>query len=379
MDMNELRARIDQIDDQMADLYVKRMQTVRDIVEAKRAGGIAISDPGRERAILQRLTAAHDPIYEPDLKLIYALLFDLSRSAQSKLMRPEAESFADALDAAVAATPKLFPKNALVACQGAEGAYSQQACDVMFNMPGILYFSGFEGVFQAVEKGMCRYGVLPLENSLAGSVTDVYDLMKAHKFFIARSVKLRIEHRLLVAPGVKLSEIKEVVAHEQALRQCGRFLSGLKDVKLTPYANNATAARYVSESGRRDVAAIASARNAELYSLTPLEERIMDDGSNYTRFICISREMEVYPGANRISIMASLPHTPGSLYRTVARFAVEGLNLLKLESRPIPGRDFEFMFYFDFEGSVVDRDVKLLLSELSQSGGLTFLGNYSEV
>ncbi len=379
MDMQELRARIDGIDDEIAALYVRRMQTVKEIVEAKRAGGIAISDPGRERAILQRLTQAHDPIHEADLKLIYSLLFDLSRSAQARLMRPDAEPFADALDAAVAGTPKLFPKSALVACQGAEGAYSQQACDVMFNMPGILYFSSFESVFQAVEKGMCRYGVLPLENSLAGSVTDVYDLMKAHKFFIARSVKLRIEHRLLTAPGVKLSEIREVVAHEQALRQCARFLSGLKDVKLTPFANNATAAKYVAESGRRDIAAIASARNASLYGLEPLEERIMDDGSNYTRFICISRDMEIYPGANRISLMAALSHTPGSLYRAVARFAVEGLNLLKLESRPIPGRDFEFMFYFDFEGSVVDQDVKMLLSELSLSGGFTFLGNYSEV
>ena len=379
MDIKELREKIDRIDDEIASLYVKRMKTVRDIVEAKRAGGLMISDPGRERAILQRLTAAHDPIYEGDLKLIYSLLFDLSKSAQARLLRPESEPFMDALDAAVAATPKLFPKSALVACQGAEGAYSQQACDVMFNMPGILYFSGFEGVFQAVEKGMCRYGVLPLENSLAGSVTDVYDLMKAHKFFIAKSVKLRIEHRLLVAPGVELKDIREVVAHEQALRQCGRFLSGLKDVKLTPYANNATGARFVAESGRKDVAAIASARNADLYGLVPLETSIMDDGSNYTRFICISREMEVYPGANRISLMAALPHTPGSLYRAVARFAVQGLNLLKLESRPIPGRDFEFMFYFDFEGSVVDQDVKRLLSELTSSGGFTFLGNYSEV
>ena len=379
MEMQELRERIDHIDDQIAELYVKRMQTVRDIVEAKRAGGIAVSDPGRERAILQRLTAAHDPIYEGDLKLIYALLFELSRNAQARLLRPESETFADILDKAVAATPRTFPKNALIACQGAEGAYSQQACDVMFNMPGILYFSSFEGVVQAVEKGMCRYGVLPVENSLAGSVTDVYDLMKAHKFFIARSAKLRINHRLLVAPGVKLSDVREVVAHEQALRQCGRFLATLKDVKITPFANNATAARFVAESGRKDIAAIASARNAQLYGLEPLEASIMDDGNNYTRFICISREMEVYPGANRISLMAALSHTPGSLYRAVARFAVLGLNLLKLESRPIPGRDFEFMFYFDFEGSVVDQDVRLLLSELNLSGGFTFLGNYSEV
>jgi chorismate mutase/prephenate dehydratase len=378
MDIQTLRSDIDRIDDEIASLYVKRMRTVRSIVEAKRESGAPVADPGRERSILQRITGAHDPIYEGDLKLVYSLLFDLSRGAQARLLRPDEEPFADALDRAVQSTAALFPKSATVACQGAEGAYSQQACDALFNMPGILYFNGFEGVFQAVEQGMCRYGVLPLENSLAGSVTDVYDLMKAHRFSIVRSVKLRIAHRLLALPGVRIEDIREVVAHEQALRQCGRFLSGMKDVKLTPFANNATAARFVAESARRDVAAIASAQSAPLYGLAALEQDIMNSDSNYTRFICISRDMQIYPGANRISLMASLPHTPGALYRAVARFAVEGLNLLKIESRPIPGRDFEFMFYFDFEGSVVDRDVKGLLSELSTSG-FTFLGNYSEV
>ena len=162
MDMQELREKIDQIDDEIASLYVKRMKTVRDIVEAKRAGGLMISDPGRERAILQRLTAAHDPIYEGDLKLIYSLLFDLSKSTQARLLRPDPEPFMDAVDTAVAATPKLFPKSALVACQGAEGAYSQQACDVMFNMPGILYFSALRACFRRWRRacaatGCCRW------------------------------------------------------------------------------------------------------------------------------------------------------------------------------------------------------------------------------
>jgi chorismate mutase/prephenate dehydratase len=380
MEIQDIRARIDRIDDEISSLYVERMKAVREIVEAKREGNRPVLDAGRERAIIGRITQAHAPIFEGDLKLIYSLLFDLSRSAQARLLQGDADSpAAEALDRAVASTPKLFPKSALVACQGAEGAYSQQACDALFNMPGILYFNSFEGVFQAVEKGLCRYGMLPLENSLAGSVTEVYDLMKAHKFFIARSVKLRIHHRLLVLPGVKLEEIREVVAHEQALRQCGRFLAGQNGVKLTPHANNATAAKLVAESQRRDLAAIASAKSASLYGLEPLDNVIMDDGSNYTRFICICRDMEIYPGANRISLMAALAHEPGALYKTVARFAVQGLNLLKIESRPIPGRDFEFMFYFEFEGSVVDDDVRMLLSELSSAGDYTFFGNYSEV
>ena len=243
-----------------------------------------------------------------------------------------------------------------------------------------MYLNSFEGVFNAVDKGLCRYGVLPLENSSAGSVTAVYDLMKEYNFHIVRGIRLRVSHCLLARPGVKMEQIREVVSHEQALNQCSKLLASLPNVKITVCENTAAAARLVAESGRDDIAALSSRGCAGLYGLKVLKDRVQNSDSNYTRFICISNKPEIYPGADKISLMATLPHQPGSLYRLITRFASLELNLTKLESRPIPGSDFEFRFYFDLEGWVGDPAVKALLGSLQEEmDEFVFLGNYSEV
>ena len=247
-------------------------------------------------------------------------------------------------------------------------------------MPNIMFCKRFEGVFQAIESGLCRYGVLPIENSAYGSVDEVYDLMRQHRFYIVRSIKVKVNHQLMALPGTKLSDIREVVSHSQAIGQCGRFLKTLPDVKITPCENTAAAAKLVSQSGRRDLAAIASPACAELYGLVPLQKNVCDTDHNFTRFICIAREIEIYPGANRMSLMLTLPHKPGSLYRMIARFAALGLNLTKLESRPLAGTDFEFQFYFDLEASVRNDDAVNLVGELSsENEDFTYLGSYLEV
>ena len=189
---------------------------------------------------------------------------------------------------AAAESGAAFPSRAVVACQGIEGAYSQLACDKIFSLPQIMYFNRFDGVFRAVENGMCRYGILPIENSSAGSVTEVYDLIEKYDCKIVRSLKLKIDHCLLALPGVRLEDVKEVVAHEQALDQCGEFLKNNK-IKITVFNNNAAAAKYVSESGRKDIAAIASENCADLYNLKIISQRIANSDHNYTRFICISK------------------------------------------------------------------------------------------
>ena len=170
----------------------------------------------------------------------------------------------------------------------------------------------------------------------------------------------------------------EVIAHEQALNQCGDFLKS-SGVKVTVFDNNAKAAQYVAESGRSDLAAIASAACADLYGLTVLSDRVSNSDHNYTRFICISKNLEIYEGANKITFVASASHRPGSLYSLIAKFATRGINISKLESRPIPGKDFEFRFYFDVDASVASHDVQTVLSQLEKEGFFTFLGAYSEV
>jgi chorismate mutase/prephenate dehydratase len=273
----------------------------------------------------------------------------------------------------------MFPKDADVACQGTEGANSTFACEKLFVRPTILYFNRFDRVFSAVDKGLCRYGILPVENSLHGSVTNIYDLMKQNQFYIVRSVKLKITHALLAKPGVKLADVKTVYSHEQALAQCSQFLKD-RNYTIQVYENTALAAQFVSESPRDDIAAIASINCSELYGLDILDDNIQNSANNYTRFICISKKLEIYPGARKISLVVTIPHRPGSLYQLMTKFSTLGINLSKLESRPIPDRDFEFMFYFDLDVSVYDDVVSKLFSLLENGmDHFVFLGCYGEV
>ncbi|MBD5162931.1 MAG: bifunctional chorismate mutase/prephenate dehydratase [Oscillibacter sp.] len=377
MDLQDYRNQLDQIDDQLAALFRQRMETVRQVADYKKEHNTPVLNAGRERDILYRVTGACGEELQEYTKILYSTILELSRDYQENRLSTGDSALCRDILAAAEQTGE-FPSRAVVACQGTEGAYSQIACTKMFSLPQIMYFGRFDGVFRAVEAGMCRYGILPIENSSAGSVTEVYDLMEKYDCKIVRSLKLKVEHCLLARPGVKLDDVKEVVAHEQALNQCGDFLKS-SNVKVTVFDNNARAARYVSESGRTDIAAIASASCAELYGLKILSDHVSNSDHNYTRFICISRNLEIYDGANRITFVTSASHRPGSLYSLIAKFATRGLNICKLESRPIPGKDFEFRFYFDVEASVRGADTQTVLSQLEKEDFFTFLGAYSEV
>ena len=244
----------------------------------------------------------------------------------------------------------------------------------------IMYFKNFENIFTAIEQGLCQYGILPIENSTAGSVKKVYDLMIKHNFSIVRTFRLKIDHNLLTLPDACLYDIKEIYSHEQAINQCADYLKNLPGVKVIPVENTAVAAQMVAQSGRKDVAAISSRSCAGLYGLSVLAASIQDEGNNRTRFICISKNLEIYPGADRTSIMMVLPHKPGALYRVLARLYTIGINVTKLESRPIPDREFEFMFYFDLETSIYSDEFVQLMCELDElCEEFKYLGSYSEV
>ena len=377
MELKDYRDQLDRIDGQLVSLFKERMETVKSIADYKKEHNTPVLAAGREREILYRVTGLCGEELQEYTKLLYSTLLELSRDYQEDRLNTEESKLCREILAA-AEHSGTFPGRAVVACQGMEGAYSQMACDKLFSLPQIMYFNRFDGVFRAVEAGMCRYGILPIENSSAGSVTEVYDLMEKYNCKIVRSLKLKIEHCLLAKPGAKLSDIKEVVAHEQALNQCGEFLKA-HGVKITIFSNNAAAAQYVSQSERTDIAAIASAGCADLYGLHILTDRVSNTDHNYTRFICISKNLEIFEGANRITFVASASHRPGSLYSLLAKFAAKGMNISKLESRPIPGKDFEFRFYFDVEASVHSPDTQKILSQLEKEDFFTFLGAYSEV
>lgn len=378
MELSDYRQQIDGIDSQLLALFYQRMEVAAQIAGYKKAHNLPALDAGRERAKLQQIAdAAPEDLREYAVSL-YSLIFELSRSCQNRLLGVTSPLTAE-IEQAIAHTPQLFPEHPAVACQGVEGAYSQMACDRLFKRANVLYFSTFEAVFSAIEKGLCQYGVIPVENSTAGSVNAVYDLMMKHDFKIVRSVRLKVDHNLLVNHGTKLEDIKEIYSHEQAISQCSEFLATLKGVKIIPCENTAAAAKKVAESGRSDVAALSSRACIELYGLDCLKYSVQNMGNNYTRFICISKQLEIYPGADRTSLMMVLPHKPGSLYMVLSRFYAQGINLNKLESRPLPERNFEFMFYFDIETPVYSPEFMQLMGELSSGcERFAYLGSYSE-
>lgn len=275
---------------------------------------------------------------------------------------------------------EVFPRKAVVGCQGIKGAYSQQAARKMFPERTEMFFRSFAGVIEAVKSGLVDYGILPIENNSYGSVRGTYRQLLDADVTIVRGERLLIRHQLLVKPGTRFEDITSVRSHEQALGQCGTFVRSVEGkVPVIPVLNTAVAARYVAECGEPGAAAIASPEAAEAYGLEILDNRISDSDNNYTRFVCISREPVIYPGASRISMILSTAHRPGALYEILGFFASAGLNLVKLESCPIVGRDFEFMFYTDVEGNAADPRVREVLSNVKKCCSVfRFLGNYSE-
>jgi chorismate mutase/prephenate dehydratase len=379
LNLQDIRGQLDQIDDQLIGLFARRMRLVSDVAAYKKENGLPILDSGRERQIINRVSLAAGEDLEHYAKLLYQTLFSVSRAYQARQLLPKSTLMSELERAAENVRPRM-PERVTVACQGTEGAYSQKITDRMFEFADILYMNTFNDVFNAVEKGMCPFGVLPIENSTAGSVTQVYDLMEKHRFHIVKAARQRIDHRLLALPGVQIEDIREVVSHEQALRQCGAFLAAHPKIKVTAMENTAKAAAFAAASGRRDLAAIASQECAQLYGLETLSDAITDTGNNATRFICIAKDLQVYAGANKISLMLSAAHRPGSLYRLLSHISVMGVNLTKLESRPIPGKNFEFRFFFDIEASILDPAIRALMEQLKQdSDQFVFLGNYEEM
>ena len=376
--LEESRAAIDRIDRELVRLFCERMGVAADVAAYKRTVGKPVTDAARERALLCKISELAGPEMEGYARTLFETLMALSKSYQHERLNTTS-ALAGKIRGAVESTPPIFPARAKVACQGVEGAYSLKAAGKLFACPDVSFYKTFEDVFAAIEQGECRYGVLPIENSTAGSVTQIYDLMSAHRFYIVRAMRLKVDHCLLAKPGTRLSDVREVVSHQQALSQCAGYLAGMPGVKTTAHPNTAKAAEFVKSAGE-GYAAIAGKDCAAIYGLQVLAEAIQDNGNNYTRFICISKEPEIYPGADKTSILLTIPHKPGSLSRMLTQINAMNINLTKLESRPIPGQDFEFLFYFDLESPVESPALLRFLGELeSSSEHFRYLGTYREM
>ena len=378
MELSEIREKIDTVDDQLLKLFLERMSLAEDVAAYKNEHHLPILNKERERAVLARGTEQSGE-KERYAYHLFSTLFELARSRQAELISAPTRVAAQ-VKASLEAGSAVFPQTGLVACQGVEGANSQMACDRLLPRGNIVYVKTFEAVVAAVESGLCKFGVLPIENSSNGSVRAVYELLQDHRLSIVRSTRLCIRHELLALPGVKMDDITEIYSHEQAIGQCSHFLEGLNGVRVIPCDNTAAAAKMVSEQGDRHAAAISSHACAELYGLESVRDDIQDSDNNYTRFICIAKDPVIYAGANRISLVIACDNKPGALYEILSKLAALGINMTKLESCPVTGRNFEFIFFLELEASVLEPGVLPMLEELERScQNFQFLGNYAEV
>ena len=277
------------------------------------------------------------------------------------------------------AAPVVVTNKEKIAYQGIKGANSYEAAQRLFPESDLTAYKSFDDVFRAVEDGECGYGVLPVENSTAGSVAAVYDLILRYRFYIVGALDLPIDYCLAGLKQSTLGDIEKVISHPQALSQCEQYISRM-GFESAACSNTAVAARDTAREKRLNLAAVCSYKAAEEYGLKVLDDHLQDNKNNTTRFIVISKKLYINENANKVSLCFSLPHVTGALFHMLQRFDALGLNLTKIESRPIPDKDFEYLFYLDFSGSVKSEGVTSLLCKLSEEmPEFSFLGNYNEI
>jgi chorismate mutase/prephenate dehydratase len=360
MDLNQLRGQIDAIDEQILSLFLERMEVCKNVAEYKRVNNLPVFQGGREEQLIDRikkLTA--NPDLENGTAALFTTIMDISKHLQNQSMLNDTPDYEF--------TVPDFDNAVKIGCQGTSGANSETAAKLIFGDKPLKFYHSFEDVFKAVESGEIEYGVLPIHNSTAGSVTSTYDLMGLYSTYIVKTVCVEISHCLAAKSDIKPEEISCVYSHPQALSQCSDYITA-HNLKTKDYSNTATAAELVKNSNAEEkIAAVCSVDCAEKLGLHIISDKISDCSVNRTKFICISRSLQVMPDADTISVMLKIPHTQGSLYRLLTKFYINGMNLQKLESRPIKDGSFEVMFYLDFNGKVTDRHVKTLLNDLGSS------------
>ena len=372
MSLDEIRVEIDKIDKELVPLLKKRMNCSIKVAEIKKAEGLPIFHPGREQAILDKVSDMGGE-FGSYISAVYREIMGVSKEAQQVELTPTGD-----LAGKIVNAKDGIKENVTVACQGIEGAFGSIAAKALHKTGDIKYYSTFEEVFKAVESDEAVYGVVPVENANAGSVMEVYDLILKYRFYIVSAAELAVNENLLGLSGATVEDIKTVYSHPQALAQSDEFI---KAHGITPvqYSNTALAAKFVSEKGDKTVAAVGSATAGRLYGLEVIAPSIQTVKHNSTRFITISKQLIIPDEANKVSVVFSVPHSVGALNRVLNRFCINGLNLTKIESRAARNGKFDYVFYLDFAGTLNDRKTIALISSLAEElPDFTFLGNYRE-
>lgn len=375
LDLAEIRKKLDKIDEEIVSLFEERMKLTGDVAEFKIEAGKEVYDGEREKQKLEAVSAmAEDEFQKQAVKELFTQMMTISRRFQYKLMTERRFSLGNSFRAA-----ESLPKDRVrVVYQGVEGAYSQEAALRYFGENTDMYHvEAWEDAMKEVEAGNADYGVLPIENSSAGSVIDNYDLLIKYHNYIVAEIFIPVNHALLGLPGAGAEDIRTVFSHPQALMQCSEYLNENRKWKQISVENTAVAAKRVLEEGDLSQAAIASETAGKLYGLKVLKPSINYNKSNTTRFIILSKEAVYRKDAGKVSICFELPHKSGTLYNMLSNFIYNGVNMLKIESRPIAGKNWEYRFFVDIEGNLSDASVENALMGISaEAGSMRILGNY---
>lgn len=375
MDLLELRKEIDKIDEELIPLLLKRMNISQQVAKYKVERGIPVLNQQREQEILDNVAEKCGDMGEI-IKTVFSATMDASRALQHKIIGGGSE-LRQTVEQSLC-DGRITADGEGIACQGVDGAYSGVAANTLFPDSPVKFYRQFEDVFEAVNKGEAKFGVIPVENSTAGSVHESYDLIMKYRFYVVGAYDLPIEHCLCAKKDTEYENITDVYSHPQALSQCNNFLKNF-DFTGINYTNTAAAAKLVSESDRDNVAVICSEKAAKKYGLKVLKRNIQNTSNNQTRFIVISKKLIIPGDANKISLIFSVAHKTGSLYRVLGRFSMAGLSLTKLESRPIENETFNYHFYVDVMGSVRQESTLDLICALSDElPEFEFLGNFNE-
>lgn len=374
MDLLECRNKLDVIDKQIVKLFEERMDICGKVAETKTASGKAVYDAEREKQKLDAVSAMADSEFnQVAVRELFSQMMSISRKYQYSILAEHGR----ALKLGFERLDKLPMDGVRVVHQGVEGAYSHAAALQYFGENASIYHvAHFEDAMKEVQLGNADYAVMPIENSSAGAVIDMYDLLTRYDNYIVAETFLPVEHALLSVPGAKLSDIKTVFSHPQALMQCSQFLNdnGFKQISVE---NTAVAAKRVVEEGDKTQAAVASEIAGKLYGLELLKPAIQNNQGNTTRFIILANRKVYQKNAGKISLCFELPHTSGSLYNMLGNFIFNHVNMMMIESRPIPGRNWEYRFFVDIEGNLQDAGVKNALRGIgAEALNFKILGNY---
>lgn len=373
-DLQKLREQIDVIDAGIVELYEKRMDISRQVAEYKISTGKKVFDKEREEIKLQAVKAlTHNGFNSHGIEELFEQIMSMSRKLQYQLLTESGS-----LNKLPFIGVKELEKKARVVFPGAEGAYTQAAMQEYFGEEiNSFHVDTFRDAMIAVEEGSADFAVLPIENSTAGIVNEIYDMLVEYETYIVGEQIIQIKHCLMGVAGAKMEDIRTVYSHPQSFMQSARYLQEHPKWQRISMNNNAFAAQKVAENQDVTQAAIASAYAAKTYGLTILEEGVNDIKINSTRFIIVCNQKIFLKDAKKVSICFEVPHESGSLYHMLSHFIYNNLNMSKIESRPIEGRNWEYRFFIDFEGNLADSAVKNALRGLREEArNMKILGNY---